>query len=83
VLPHRRDVKRTGDPEGPWERSAPVSEVDADRVGMHGGSPARQATGGVDGEDTVGHDDPQQGGLRRADPATHAGAHRALEAGRL
>jgi len=57
VLPHGRDVERTGDPEGPWERSAPVSEVDAGQDGVHGGAPAGQATGEVDGEDTTDHDD--------------------------
>ncbi len=71
------------DPEGPWERSAPVSEVDAGQVRVHGGSSTGQATGGVDGEDTVGHDDTQQGGLHGADPAAHTGAHRAREVGRL
>lgn len=83
MLPHRRDIERTGDPEGPWERSAPVSEVDASQVGVHGGSSTGQATGGVDGEDTVGHDDTQQGGLHGSDPATHAGAHRTREVGHL
>ena len=71
------------DPEGPWERSAPVSEVDAGQVRVHGGSSTGQATGGVDGEDTVDHDDTQQGGLHGADPAAHTGAHRAREVGRL
>jgi hypothetical protein len=82
VLPQRRDVQRTGDPEGPWERSAPISEVDAGQVRVHGCSSTGQATGGVDGENSVGHDDTQQGGLHGPDPATHAGAHRAREVGR-
>ena len=58
---HGLGVERSRDPEGPCERSATVSEVDAGRVGVHGGASSRQATGGVDGEDTVHHDDTQQG----------------------
>lgn len=57
VRPHRGDVEWSGDPEGPWERSATVSEIDADQSGVHRGSSTGQATGGVDGEDTVNHDD--------------------------
>lgn len=83
MLPHRACVERSWDPEGPWERSATVSEVDAGQLGVHGGSSAWQASGAIDGENSVGHDDTQQGGLHVADPATHAGAHRAREAGRL
>lgn len=82
VLPHRGNVEQTRDPEGPWERSAPFGEVDADQVAVHGGSTAGQTTGGIDDEDTVDHDDTQQGGLRIAFPATHAGAHRGPDAGR-
>ncbi len=81
MFPHGRDLKRSRDPEGPWERSASVSEVDANQVGVHGGSTAGQASGEVNGENTVGHDDTQQGGLRLSNPATHAGAHRTLKAG--
>jgi hypothetical protein len=81
VRPHGADVERSRDPEGPWERSAAVGEVDAGRVGVHGGSSSRQATEGVDGEDTADHDDTQQGGLRVATPAAHTGAHRTLDAG--
>ncbi len=82
VLPHRSGVERYRDPEGPRERTAPVGEVDARWVGVHGGSSTRQATGGVDGEDTVHHDDTQQGWLGGSSPATHAGAHRARVLGR-
>ncbi|MCW2585253.1 MAG: hypothetical protein JWN55_769 [Frankiales bacterium] len=81
MLPHRADIERARDPEGPWERSTPVREVDASRVGVNVRSSTRQATGGVDGECTGDHDDTQQGGLRAADPATHTGAHRTLDAG--
>ena len=61
VLPHRSGVQRPLHPEGTGERSATVREVDAGRVGVHGGASSRQATGGVDGEDTIHHDDTQQG----------------------
>jgi hypothetical protein len=61
VLSHRRRFERPHDPEGTCERSATVSEVDADRVGVHGGASSRQATGGVDDEFTVDHDDTEQG----------------------
>jgi hypothetical protein len=81
VLPHRSGVERPWDPEGPWERSAPISEVDAGQVGVDVRSSTGQATGGVDGECTIGHDDTQQGWLRGAFPAAHTGAHRALDAG--
>ena len=80
--PHRIGVERSRNPEGAGKRSATVSEVDAGWVGVHGGASPRQATGGVDGEDTVHHDDTQQGWLRVAGPATHTGADRALERGR-
>ena len=83
VLPHRTGIERSRHPKGPRERSATVSEVDADQIGVHGGSSAWQTSGAVDGENTVGHDDTQQGGLAVPDPATHAGAHRAREVGRL
>jgi hypothetical protein len=83
VLPDSRGVQRARDPKGPWERSALVSQVDAREVGVHGGSSTGQAPKGIDGEDTVHHHDTQQGWLRVADPAAHAGAHRALERGRL
>jgi len=82
VLSHWPGVERSRDPQGPGERSAAVSEVDARRVGVHGGASSRQATGVVDGEDTVHHDDTQQGWLRVAGPAPHAGADRTLERGR-
>ena len=82
MLPQGLDVERPLDPEGPWERSATVSEVDAGPVGVHGGAATRQATGGVGGEDTVDHDDTQQGGLRVAGTAPHAGADRTLDGGR-
>ena len=61
MLLHRRHVERPHEPEGSCERSATVSEVDAGQVGMHGGASSWQATGGVDGEFTVHHDDTQQG----------------------
>jgi hypothetical protein len=61
VLPDRRRVERSHDPEGSCECSATVSEVDAGQVGVHGGASSWQATGGVDGEFTVHHDDTQQG----------------------
>ena len=80
---HGLGVERSRDPEGPSERSAAVSEVDAGRVGVHGGSSPRQATGGVDGEFTAHHDDTQQGWLRVAAPAPHAGADRTLDGCRL
>ena len=61
VVQHRADVERSRHPEGPGERSAPLGEVDAHRVGVHVGSPPRQASGGISGEDTTDHDDTQQG----------------------
>jgi len=82
VLAHRCGVQRTCDPEGAGERSALVGEVDAGLVGMHVRSPTRQATGQVDGECTVHHDDTQQGWLSVPDPATHTGAHRTRVLGR-
>lgn len=79
---YRCDVERTWDPEGPWERSAPIGKIDTHLIGVHGGASTRQVTGLVNGEDTVSHDDTQQGGLRRMSPATHASAHRAHQASR-
>jgi hypothetical protein len=35
------------------ERPAPLREVDAGRVGMHGGAPARQTTTGIGDEDVL------------------------------
>ena len=61
VQPHGCDVQRARYPEGTWERSATVSEVDAGRVGVHGGASSRQASGVVDGEHTAHHDDTKQG----------------------
>ena len=77
MITHRVGVQRTRDPESTRERSALVGEVDAGLVGVHVRAPPRQATGRVDGEDTVHHDDAQQGWLSVPSPATHAGAHRA------
>ncbi|MCW2671089.1 MAG: hypothetical protein JWO27_2986 [Frankiales bacterium] len=82
MLPQGLDVEWSVDPEGPWERSATVSEVDAGRVRVHGGATTRQATGGVGGEDTVDHDDTQQGWLRVAGTAPHTGADRTLDGDR-
>ena len=83
VLPDGCDVERSGDPEGPRERSSTLSQVDARQVGVHAGPSTGQASGGVDGEDTVGHDDAQQGGLELTHPASHTGADRAPETSRL
>ena len=77
VRSHRTHVERAGDPEGPWERSALVGEVDAGKVGVHGGTSTRQATVGIDGEDTIHHHDTQQGRLGAPASAAHASAHRA------
>ena len=77
MFAHRVGIERTRDPEATGERSALVCEVDAHLVGMHMSSPTRQASTWVDGEDTVHHDDTQQGWLGLSGPATHAGAHRA------
>ena len=80
VLPHGRDVERSGQAQGPGERPALVGEVDAARVGVHAGPPARQTSGGVGGQPgrlVSDRDDAQQGWLGRLRPAAHTGAHRA------
>ena len=61
VLPHRVRVERPVHAQGAGEGSALVGEVDTSQVGVHGGSSAGQASGGVDGENSVNHDDTQQG----------------------
>jgi hypothetical protein len=82
VLSHRTDVQRSLHPEGAGERSAAVREVDARRDGVHGGASPGAAARRVDGEDTIDQDDTQQGSLRVANPAPHAGADRTLDRGR-
>jgi hypothetical protein len=82
VRSHGAYVQRTRDPEGPWERSTLVREVDAHQVRVHGGSSTGQATVGVDGKNTFDQHDTQQGGLHGSDSATHASAHRTRELGR-
>jgi hypothetical protein len=83
VRPERLGVQRPLEPEGSRERSATVSEVDADQVGVHVRTSSRQSTPGISGEDTTDHDDAQQGWLLGADPAAHTGAHRARASGRF
>ena len=90
VLPHRRDVERSRQAQGPGERPALVGEVDAPRVGVHGGSPARQATVRVGGQPRglvplvdPDRDDAQQGGAVCSAPAPHAGADRTRETVRV
>ena len=90
VLPDGRDVERSRQAQGPGERPARVGEVDAPRVGVHGGAPPRQASGGVGGQprglvpDTdPDRDDAQQGGLARSGPAADARAHRTRETVRV
>jgi hypothetical protein len=83
VLPYRADDERAGQAQGPGERPPLVGEVDAPQVEMHGGAPARQAPGRVGDEDVSDRDDTQQGGLSRSNPTAHAGALRALTAGRF
>ena len=83
VLPNRRRVERSSQAQGPGERPPRVGEVDAARVGVHGGSPACQEPGRVDDQEAVHADDTQQGGLSRSSPAAHTGALRARETGRF
>ena len=83
MLPHRGDVERAVQAQGPGERSPPLRESDALRVGVHGGAAARQATVRIGDEDAPGRDDAQQGGLGRSCPAADASALRARVAGRL
>ena len=79
VLPDGRDVERSRQAQGPRERAALVRQVDAPRVGVHRGAPARQAPvriGGQPGWLLPDRDDAQQGGSRRSRPAAHTGADR-------
>jgi len=82
-LPHRGEVERSGQAQGPGERPPLLGEVDAARVGVHGGTSARQAAGRVRDQAVPVTDDTQQGGLRRPFPATHTGADRARQASRV
>ena len=83
VRPDGAGVQRSVEPEGSRERSATVSEVDADQVGVHVRTSSRQSTARISGEDTADHDDTQQGWLLGADPAAHTGAHRTRASGRF
>ena len=76
VLPHRREVERSGQAQGPGERPPLVGEVEATGVGMHAGTSPRQAVRGIGGEHTPDRHDAQQGGSARALPAAHTRAHR-------
>jgi hypothetical protein len=82
-LPHRGEVERSGQAQGPRERPPLLGEVDAARVGVHGGTSPRQPAGVVRDQAVPDRDDTQQGGLRRPLPATHAGAHRARQASQV
>ncbi len=82
MLPHRGEVERPVQAQGPGERPPLLGEVEAPGVGVHAGAPARQSPFGVGGECTPGSDDAQQVGLRRLDPAADARALRAREASR-
>ena len=79
-LPHRGEIERSGQAQGPGERPPLLGEVDAAWVGVHGGTSARQAAGRVRDQSVPVTDDAQQGGLRRPLPATHTGADRARQA---
>ena len=78
--PHRGEVERSGQAQGPGERPALLSEVQATRIGVHGRSPARQAPCEVGDQAVLDSDDAQQSGLHRPFPAPHAGADRARTA---
>ena len=85
VLAHRSDIGRSAQAQGPGERPPLLGEINAARVGMHRGSPARQTPGGVRDQPRTGwildRDDTQQAGLGPLDPAAHTGALRTREAG--
>ena len=83
VLPDRRRGERSGQAQGPGERPPRVGEVDAARVGVHGGPTACQEPGRVDDQEAVHADDAQQSGLSHSNPAAHTGALRARETGRF
>ena len=83
VVPDGCHVERTVQAQGPGERPPLLGQGDALQVAVHGGTPARQAAGGIGDEDASDSDDAQQGGLRRSTPTAHTGALRALTAGRL
>jgi hypothetical protein len=57
VLADGCDVERPLHAERAGEGSTLVSECDTGQVGVHGGASPRHATGVVDDEDAIGHDD--------------------------
>ena len=82
VVPHRGDVERSDQAQGPGERPSLLGQVDAPEVEVHAGPATRQPAGGIGGESAPRSDDTQQVRLRRLAPAAHARALRAREASR-
>ncbi len=78
--PHQGEVERSDQAQGPGKRPPLLGEVEATRVGVHGRSPARQASCEVRDQAVLDSDDAQQSGWRRPFPAPHAGADRARTA---
>ena len=79
-LPEEEEVERPGQAQGPGERPPLLGEINTTRIGMHGGTSARQAAGRVGNQAVPVRDDAQQVGFGRPLPAAHAGAHRARQA---
>ena len=74
MFPYERQVKRTGDLEGPWERLTPLGEVEArgHRVQMR--PAARRPTIGIREDTSSGHRHPQQVSRTGPLPAPDTGA---------
>lgn len=72
-----RGVERPGGFERPRERPAAHRQIEADRCGMHGCTPAGQRTARIGNDDALDHHGPQQLALGRSLPAPHTGALRA------
>lgn len=73
---HGVEVKRAGGPQGPGQRTTSFRETEAIRVAVQRGTAAGEPAVGVDDEDAVHHDHPQQIGSCASLPTPHAGAGR-------
>jgi hypothetical protein len=87
VLDERPSVGDTGDPQRAPEGAAAFRQCETTGIGMHMSPPARLTMPRIWHEDDppgvtglvnimLHRGNPQQLGGRRADPATHTGAHR-------
>ena len=81
VLPHRSHVRRALQSQGPAERASARRELEASRIGVQPGTPARHPAGDVHDEHGVTRavqdgDHPQQGGPEAGGSTPHARADR-------